>query len=131
MSEKIVEFKCVPERLVYNSDNFKIYGVSVNSFEYPDIIINQYNTVTIKGDITELNLGGDYLVKAKEVSDSYGVGYQVINIKREKPTTLEATKVFLHEILTNTQADTLLKVYPDIVDRVMNNRLDDIDLNKT
>ena len=131
MSEKIVEFKCVPERLVYNSDNFKIYGVSVNSFEYPDIIINQYNTVTIKGDITELNLGGDYLVKAKEVSDSYGVGYKVINIKREKPTTLEATKVFLHEILTNAQADTLLKVYPDIVDRVMNNRLDDIDLNKT
>ena len=117
MSEKIVEFKCVPERLVYNSDNFKIYGVSVNSFEYPDIIINQYNTVTIKGDITELNLGGGYLVKAKEVSDSYGVGYQVINIKREKPTTLEATKVFLHEILTNAQADTLLRVYPDIVDR--------------
>ena len=129
--DKIIEFKCVPEKLVYNSENFKIYGVSVNSFEYPDVCINKYGTATIKGNVTELSLGSDYIVKAKEVSDSYGVGYFVINIKREKPMTLAATRNFLYEILTVNQTDVLLKAYPDIVDRVMNNRLDDIDLNKT
>ena len=82
--DNIVDFKCVPERLVYNSTDFKIYGVSVNSFEYPDIKINKYGTATIKGNISELNLGIDYIVKAKEVSDSHGVGYDVINIKREQ-----------------------------------------------
>lgn len=127
----IVEFKCVPERCVYNSENFKIYGVSINPFDYPDIKVNKYNNVTIKGNISELNLGVDYSVKAKEVSDSYGVGYEVLNVKREKPTTLDATKNFLYEILTPNQADTLLAVYPDIVDRVIHNRLDDIDLSKT
>ena len=129
--DKIIEFKCVPERLVYNSTDFKIYGVSVNSFEYPDVQIGKYGTATIKGNISELNLGVDYIVKAKEVSDSHGVGYDVINIKREKPTTLAATRNFLYEILTPNQTDVLLEAYPDIVDRIMNNRLDDIDLSKT
>lgn len=78
-----------------------------------------------------MNLGVEYTVKAKEISDKYGVGYEIINIKREKPTTLAATRNFLYEILTPNQTDTLLEAYPDIVDRIMNNRLDDVDLNKT
>ena len=126
-----MNFKCTPERLVYNSDEYKIYGCSVNSFEYPQIQIGKYGTATIKGNVQELNLGVEYTVKAKEISDKYGVGYEVINIKREKPTTLAATRNFLYEILTPNQTDTLLEAYPDIVDRIMNNRLDDIDLNKT
>ena len=131
MENNIVDFKCTPERLVYNSDEYKIYGCSVNSFEYPQIQIGKYGTATIKGNVQELNLGVEYTVKAKEISDKYGVGYEVINIKREKPTTLAATRNFLYEILTPNQTDTLLEAYPDIVDRIMNNRLDDIDLNKT
>ena len=99
--------------------------------KYPDVQFSKYNTATIKGNISELNLGVDYIVKAKEVSDSHGVGYDVINIKREKPTTLAATRNFLYEILTPNQTDVLLEAYPDIVDRIMNNRLDDIDLSRT
>ena len=126
-----MNFKCTPERLVFNSDEYKIYGCSVNSFEYPQIQIGKYGTCTIKGNVQELNLGVEYTVKAKEISDKYGVGYEVINIKREKPTTLAATRNFLYEILTPNQTDTLLEAYPDIVDRIINNRLDDVDLNKT
>ena len=103
----------------------------MNSFEYPQIQIGKYGTCTVKGNVQELNLGVEYTVKAQEISDKYGVGYEVINIKREKPTTLAATRNFLYEILTPNQTDTLLEAYPDIVDRIMNNRLDDIDLNKT
>ena len=129
--DKTVEFRCVPERLVFNSDEFKIYGCSVNSFDYPDIHIGKYGTCSIKGNFQELNLGVEYTVRAKEVSDKYGIGYNVININREKPKTLAETRTFLYEILTENQTDTLLSVYPDIVDRIMNNRLEDIDLNKT
>jgi exodeoxyribonuclease V alpha subunit len=103
----------------------------VNSFEYPQIQIGKYGTCTVKGNVQELNLGVEYTVKAKEISDKYGVGYEIINIKREKPTTLAATRNFLYEILTPNQTDTLLEAYPDIVDRIMNNRLDDVDLNRT
>lgn len=128
---KIVEFICVPEKLVYNSTEYKIYGCSVNSFNYPDIVINKYGNVTIKGDISELALGVDYSIKAKVMSDSYGTSYELLNIKREKPSTLAATRNFLYEILTVQQADTLLDAYPDIVDRIMKDNLDDIDFTKT
>ena len=116
---------------MFNSDEFKIYGCSVNSFDYPDIHIGKYGTCSIKGNFQELNLGVEYMVRAKEVSDKYGIGYNVININREKPKTLAETRTFLYEILTENQADTLLSVYPDIVDRIMSNRLENIDLNKT
>lgn len=128
--DKIIEFKCTPEKTVYNSDNFKIYGCYVNGFDYPDVKINKYGNATIKGDISELNLGVEYIVNAKEISDSYGVSYEVMNIKREKPTSLMSTKTFLYEIITPRQAESLLSVYPDIVNKVINNDLDDIDLSK-
>lgn len=131
LSNNFVEFQCVPEKLVYNSDCFKIYGCSINESEYPDIKLNQYNNVTVKGDISELNLGADYEVKALETSDSHGIGYSVKNIKRRKPSNLADTRNFLYEILTVNQTDVLLAAYPDIVDRIMQNKLDDIDLEKT
>ncbi len=68
-TDKIVDFKCTPERLVFNSEEYKIYGCSVNSFEYPDIQIGKYGTCTVKGNVQELNLGVEYMVKAKEISD--------------------------------------------------------------
>lgn len=129
--DKILEFRLTPEKCLYNSENYKIYGCSVNTFEFPNIKIGKYGTCTIKGDFQELNIGCEYDVKSKEVQDRYGVGYEILNIKRIKPNTFESSRNFLREILTYSQADTLLSVYPDIIDRIMNNRLDDIDLNRT
>ena len=128
---KIKEFKAIPIRCLYNSENFKIYGCTIDSFKYPNIAVSKYGTVTIKGDIQELNLDCEYIIKADEEKDKYGIGYKVINIRSEKPVTLENSRAFLQEILTYQQASTLLAVYPDIIDRIMNNRLNDIDLNKT
>ena len=128
---KIIEFKATPVRCLFNSENFKIYGCVVDSFKYPDVKINSYNNATIKGDIQELNLDCEYLIKGEETQDKYGISYKVINIKSEKPTTIESSRAFLNEILTYQQADTLLSVYPDIIDRIINNRLRDVDLNRT
>ena len=128
---KIIEFKATPVRCLFNSENFKIYGCVVDSFKYPDVKINSYNNATIKGDIQELNLDCEYLIKGEETQDKYGISYKVINIKSEKPTTIESSRAFLNEILTYQQADTLLSVYPDIIDRIINNRLRDVDLSKT
>jgi len=121
----------MPTKCLYNADNYKIYACSVNSNIYPDVKIGKYLTTSIKGDIQELNIGCEYIIKGEEVQDKYGYGYNVINIKAEKPNTIESSKNFLREILTWQQAETLVNVYPDIIDRIINNKLDDIDLNKT
>ena len=121
----------MPTKCLFNGDNFKIYACSVNSFTYPDVKVGKYGTASIKGDIQELNIGCEYLIKGEEVQDKYGYGYNIINIRAEKPNTIEGSRNFLREILTYQQAETLLSVYPDIIDRIIHNRLDDIDLNKT
>jgi exodeoxyribonuclease V alpha subunit len=131
IAEKILEFKAMPTKCLFNGDNYKIYACSVNSFTYPDVKIGKYGTASIKGDIQELNIGCEYLIKGEEVQDKYGYGYNVMNIRAEKPNTIESSRNFLREILTWQQADTLISVYPDIIDRIMTNKLDDIDLNKT
>lgn len=128
----IIEFKCTPIRRVFNGDNFKIYGCTVNEKLYPNVKMNKYGNVTIKGDISELSLDVEYTVKGNESYDnSFGYSYFVENIRRDRPKTNEETKNFLYEILSSQQVDSLMNAYPDIVDRVMNNRLDDIDLRNT
>lgn len=125
-----VEFKATPIKCLFSSETFKIYACNIDSFTYPQIKVGKYQTVTIKGDVQELNLDCEYIIKAYEIQDRYGISYQIANIRSEKPTTLSSSKTFLRAILTDQQTETLLSAYPDIIDRIVNNRIDDIDLNK-
>lgn len=126
-----IVFDCIVEREIYSSDNYKIYGVLIDEYKYPNITINKYGNVTIVGNFHKLEIGTRYLVTSKEATSKYGKQYEVINIKRDIPTSKEETAKFLYEILTFNQADTLLSVYPDIVNKIIEDDLDDVDLEKT
>lgn len=130
VDEKVVEFKGRIVRQTYNGGDYKIYAVDVNRELYPNIKFTKYGNATIRGEIYELGTGIEYEIKAVEENTKYGYGYKVLNIRRNKPQSATDMYVFLQEILTVNQAQTLYEVYPDIVERVMNNNLDDIDLNK-
>ena len=134
----IVKIKVRPFKCLYNSPNFKIYSCYPNVFNndgYSDtdeIKLNSYGNVTIKGDFQELDFDCDYTVTGYVVEDKkYGAGYVVQNIRRDAPLSYASSKAFLEEILTANQADTLLTAYPDIINKIMNDDLSDIDLNKT
>lgn len=130
--EKEVEYKFSGRivRNTYNTEDFKIYAVDVDKKKYPDIKQNKYSNVTILGELPELTIGVEYEIVAVEQTTKYGISYKVLNIKRDMPTTEEDMYIFLSEILTANQARVLWENYPDIVQRVKENRLDDIDLNK-
>lgn len=129
-NEKEVLFKGKIVRQTYDGGDYKIYAVDVDRNTYPEIQLNKYDNVTILGEIHELGIGIEYEIKAIEQTTKYGYSYKVLNIKRNKPTSASDMFLFLEEILTPKQAETLYNVYPDIVDKVMNNDLEDIDLNK-
>lgn len=129
--DKVFEFTCIIDREVFSSEDFKIYGVEVNTDTYPDVKLNKYGNATIVGNCHKLTEGVQYHVKATEGDSKYGKQYEILNIKRDIPTDRMETEQFLREVISENQADVLLEVYPDIVDRVMTNRLDDIDLNLT
>ena len=129
--DNILEFICEINREVFSSEDYKIYGVDVDINTYKGIELNKYGNATIVGNFHTLTEGVEYSVKAKESNSKYGKQYEVFNIKREKPTSKAATEQFLREVITENQANTLLEVYPDIVNKVVSNDLDDIDLELT
>lgn len=132
MSEKEKEYKFSGKvvRCTYDTPDFKIFALDVDKKKYPEIKHNKYGNVTILGELHELTAGVDYEIVAVEQTSKYGMSYKVLNIKRDMPTTAEDMYLFLSEILTPNQAKVLYENYPDIVQRVKENRLDDIDLNK-
>ena len=124
------KFKGVVVRCTYNTPDYKIYAMEVNKNDYPDIKQNKYNNVSILGELSDLTLGVEYEITAEEQTNKYGTSYKVINIRRDIPTTAEGTYLFLSEILTENQAKVLIEHYPDIIQKVKNNDLADIDLSK-
>lgn len=128
--EKEVKFFGRIQRCVFNSESFKVYSVDVDKEKYPEIKHTKYGTVSITGELPDLTLGVEYEIGGIETESKNGISYKVLNIKRDLPTTQEDIYLFLSEILTANQANVLYDNYPDIVQRVKENRLDDVDLSK-
>lgn len=130
--KEIVKFKCKLQNTRYNSDDFKICLVDVDKKLYQDIKSNSRDEFVITGNMPDLLFNIEYEITAEiEYHKTFGVQYKVINIRIDKPSSIETSMVFLSEILTENQAKILLEVYPNIIDKVIKNDLDDVDLKKT
>ena len=130
MDNKQYKFKGIIEKCVYNTPDFKIYAVAVDKVQYPELKQNKYNNISITGELSDLVVGVEYEITAEEQINKYGVSYKVLNIRRDMPTTIEGTYLFLSEILTENQAKVLVENYPTIIEKVKANDLDDVDLSK-
>ena len=128
--EKRVQFKGTITRVVYKSDSFSVYAMTVNTEKFPYLVKSKYGNISISGALPDLTPGVEYEVFAEETVGKYGTTYKVLNVKRDEPTSEEDTFLFLREILNEKQAIVLCEHYPDILQRVKENRLDDVDLNK-
>lgn len=115
---------------IYNSEDFKIYAFDVDEEKFPEIKQNSYRNTSVLGQLPNLTIGNEYEIIATEYESKYGIGYKVINIKRSNINNYNDMRIFLSEILTDNQVKVLWEHYPDIVQRVRENRLDDIDLSK-
>lgn len=124
------KFSGIVIKCTYNSPDFKIYALDVDKNKYPDVKYNKYGNVSILGELAELTLGVEYEITAEEQVNKYGTSYKIINIRRDMPTTIEGTYLFLSEILTASQAQVLIENYPNIIEKVKNNDLADIELSK-
>ena len=115
---------------IYNSEDFKIYAFDVDEEKFPEIKQNSYRNTSVLGQLPNLTIGNEYEIIATEYESKYGIGYKVINIKRSNVNNYYDMRIFLSEILTDNQVKVLWEHYPDIVQRVRENRVDDIDLSK-
>lgn len=130
MEKKELKFKCKIVKCMYNSENYKIYAADVDKIEYPTIKYNKYDNVSIFGDIHNLAVSQSYEVTAVEQLGKYGYGYDIINIRMDKPKNEKETYLFLREILTEHQAAALWQCYPDIIDIILRGEADTVDISK-
>lgn len=132
---KIVEFTGTVIRKIWEDEasGFRIFAldVDINEILRLELKRTKYGNIAIKGILHELGEGLDYQIKAEETSDKNGYSYKVINISRNRPQNAEDMYLFLKEILTPDQARVMWEAYPDIVQKVIDDDLDDVDLSKT
>lgn len=133
--KKIVEFTGTVVRQIWEdtSSGYRIFATDVNSDEISRLGLKRtpYGNVAIQGNLHELGVGLDYQIKAEETNGKNGYSYKVINISRNRPKNAEDMYLFLKEILTPEQARVMYEAYPDIVQRVIDGKTEDIDLSKT
>lgn len=130
MNKEIKNFKVKIIKERFAKEDFKIYVVDVIDGE--GIKTNRNNEYVINGNVHTLYPNVEYEVKGEEeIHKTFGYQYKIVNIRRDKPVDIDSSRSFLKEIITEKQTDVLLAVYPDIIDRVIKNNIEDIDLNKT
>ena len=123
MSEEI-KFKGLYDKTIYTNNDYRICAINPTSCE-DNLELSKYGNVTIAGEFQELVDGVEYSITSIPEKNKYGTTYKVIYITTDKPNTLEGTYMFLREILTDKQAETLFEVYPNIVDMVKNDETPD------
>ncbi len=132
---KIVEFTGTVVRKIWGDDSsgYRIFATDVNPDDISRLNLKRtkYGNIAIQGNLHELGEGLDYQIKAEETNGKNGYSYKVINISRNRPKNAEDMYLFLKEILTPDQARVMWESYPDIVQRVIDGKIDDIDLSKT
>lgn len=125
-----VKFVGTVVRCIYESDDYRIYALDADKDKYPNIKHNKYKNTSICGELPDLSIGMSYEVTAVEQQGKYGYSYKVLNIRQDILRNGYDMYLFLQEILTANQAEQLWQHYPDIVERVKKNQLNDIDLSK-
>ena len=134
------KFKIIPSaELFYNEDTF--YGIY--KFSTYELIENPQSKLTdldgkdiyistIVGQMQRLTIGLEYNCEAKSIyNKKYNQWqYESVSILPEKPNSIDMQSKFLKTVVTETQAKTLLDVYPNIVDMIINDKPVDLSMLK-
>ena len=119
-----------PGRKIFQSGDFKIYAFFPLDKYLEDVVLNEYGNISIKGEMPDLYEGNVYKI---EVEYQKVNGYDNYIVKRfyQESGNIDknGTIKFLEAInITQNQISELIKYYPDIIDRVINEK--EIDVNK-
>lgn len=138
MDRFIEGIKCTIIREIYSSNNYRTFACLLdNPKDENQITLNKYGNFTISGDLSFLKNGESYTLDLKQVNHPrYGLQYMVEKVKDYEivkdleELTVEQSMEILTKFTTETQANTLLTVYPNFIAMVINGKTEEIDVKK-
>lgn len=137
MEEKVYEFKAfiIAERYYSEDSSYGVFNFCTDD-DIPEYIEPTYKEDvehgskigTLSGRMQYLNLNCEYQIRANIRQDNkYGTQYVPISITAIVPTSKENQLLFLQSIINSKLAENLIEAYPNIVDDVINNNINQID----
>ena len=129
-TKDIIKLRLKPVyQIFYNNKDFGIYRCEVVAL-YTEHKVRKVEV--IKGTTAKLELETEYDVAATRINvKGYGDELNIISIKQHIVKSKNGYKEFLSQVISPKDAETLLSVYPDIVDMIISGRADEVDLSKT
>ena len=110
----------------FSQDTLNDFDVH-NRFQKKENVGKTLYYINVAGKMQQLFDGAEYLIVATLVEDDkYGSQYKPINIYSISPQTAEEQSIFLSSIISENVSQNLLKVYPNIVEDVINGKIKDI-----
>ena len=105
------------------------YSKPIKPFESEDN--TDIYVISVAGKVQQLYVGSEYtFVAHPEYKEKYqSWSYVPSSVTAIAPKSVAESRLFLESVLTPTQADTLLKVYPNIVHEIINHT-DNVDVSK-
>lgn len=114
-----------PRREADNKNDFRIYSCNTKS---PNVLLNSYDNLSIKGVMQRLELGVEYSaqIELEKVDPKHGASYNVLSIYQEVPEAMEGQKAFLATLMTELQLKEVYKTYPneDIVKMIIDDKFE-------
>lgn len=114
-----------PKREADNKNDFRIYSCLTKS---QNVILNQYDRLSIKGVMQRLEIGVEYdaQIQLDKIDPQYGASYNVLSVYQDIPETMDGQVAFLSTIVTELQLKEIYNTYPeeDIIKLFVEDRFD-------
>ncbi|GAA0083405.1 AAA family ATPase [Clostridium sp. CTA-6] len=130
--EEVIKCKVKLNRQFFPKNNeeicngdFAILSVNITEQIEGTPQMSKWNTITIKGNVCEIDNDKEYMIVATEENTDYGVQYNLIYFSEYvELTTVSDQKKFLSQILTEKQLENIFEVFDNPIEIINNEDVD-------
>lgn len=134
MATNTVEILGVADRLLYAGDNgYKIFSFIPHTEQVTSGVVklNRYNNIAVAGELPDLIHNKEYIVNAIYKKSGEKEQYIVKNIRSaNKDISKREAETFLTSLLPEGLVQNILKEYPNFINLVIQDRINEIDTKK-
>lgn len=114
---------------IFNNEDYKVYSFYPIGESEKLVKLNKYNNISICGEMPDLYEEILYKIDVEYNKKGKYENYIVSKVVTDKSNdNVKITKAFLNSLISENQVNTIIEFYPDIIDRIINNKI--IDTNK-